>query len=147
MAFSSLRRAKRSNNPTGDLLIRIQNGLIRNFNSILIPTIPNAKELLQLMCDLGYLSGWRVQSNKNDNMLEVFLKYHNGEPAIRGIQQVSTPSKQIWYGQKEIQWLIRDQHNTRTKSLILSTSKGICVHLDISTKANFSGGEPVAWIW
>tara|TARA_B100000795_G_C22797643_1_gene440196 strand:- start:2803 stop:2976 length:174 start_codon:yes stop_codon:yes gene_type:complete len=57
MAFSSLRRAKRSNNPTGDLLIRIQNGLMRNFNSILIPTIPNAKELLQLMCDLGYLSG------------------------------------------------------------------------------------------
>ena len=45
----------------------------------------------------GYISDYKVsQDEKNKNLLDVDLKYHNGTPVIKEIRRISKPGRRIY---------------------------------------------------
>ena len=60
--------------------------------------------------------------------LTVNLKYFRNIPAIRGIQQISTPGKRSYFSKKRILQYSKEQNWGESKTLFLSTKEGIITH-------------------
>lgn len=109
--------------------------------SIVIGPRKNVCEsFLKVLWDEGFISGYRVLS-KNDNKLEIFLKYtKNGTPTINSLKFLSKPGQRIYYSAKQI-WKL-DSSKT---FIIFSTSNGLKSINEC--KKNKIGGEPLVIIY
>ena len=75
-----------------DCLSRIRNASFRYFEEITVTYSRPVHDLLDQLCDGGYISSYHVyeetgssQATPNDSgsMIQVTLKYHNNRPAIQ----------------------------------------------------------------
>ena len=124
----------RSHNPMADCLSRIRNASFRYFEEITVTYSRPVHDLLDQLCDGGYISSYHVyeetgssqatprmiqtgssqatprmiqtgSSQATPRMIQVTLKYHNNRPAIQGIQQISSPSKRMYLSKKRLRQL------------------------------------------
>ena len=100
----------RSQNPMADCLSRIRNASFRYFEEITVIYSRPVHDLLDQLCDGGYISSYHVyeetgSSQATPRMIQVTLKYHNNRPAIQGIQQISSPSKRMYLSKKRLRQL------------------------------------------
>lgn len=129
----------------GDLLTRIRNGQQARLGAILLhPATPQSCiAVLEVLRDEGYIIGFQewYDVRTNRRFLKVILKYSaTGAPAIRGIFQVSKPSRRVYASTKAL-W----KPKTTVGIFVLSTPKGILADRD--ARMFNAGGEILLGIY
>jgi len=88
-----------------------------------------------------------LKRSQQAGYFQVFLKYHNSLPAMQNIQRISSPGKRIYFSKKKLKRYAKIQNWGLTKTLVLSTSKGIFTHQEILKSNNSMGGESLCFVW
>jgi small subunit ribosomal protein S8 len=121
------------------MFANIKNGQMAKKSIITGPRKNICESFLKILWDEGFISGYKVSSQKNKN-LEIFLKYtKNGKPVINSLKFLSTPGQRVYYSSKQI-WKL-DSSKT---FIIFSTNKGLKSINEC--KKNKIGGEPIVII-
>jgi len=85
------------NDPLGDMLTRIRNGLRARKSTIRSPASGYRGRVLEVLKKEGYIRGFeRTEAEPGRSEFEIELKYHEGEPAIREIHRVSKPGRRVY---------------------------------------------------
>jgi small subunit ribosomal protein S8 len=121
------------------MFANIKNGQMAKKSIIIGPRKNICESFLKILWDEGFISGYKVSSQKDKN-LEIFLKYtKNGKPVINSLKFLSTPGQRVYYSSKQI-WKL-DSSKT---FIIFSTNKGLKSINEC--KKNKIGGEPIVII-
>ena len=105
--------------PISDLLTRIRNGQqIRN-NKITISSSKVKIAIVNVLKEEGYIKNYNVIEDKKP-VLEIFLKYYQGEPVIKRIFRVSKPSFRIYKNKNNLPKVLGG-----LGIAIISTSRGV----------------------
>ncbi|MBL4726934.1 MAG: 30S ribosomal protein S8 [Rhizobiaceae bacterium] len=123
------------NDPLGDMLTRIRNGLMRGKSKVSSP----ASKLRKSVCDVleaeGYIRGYTtVDFDNGKSEMEIELKYFEGTSVIREISRVSTPGRRVYSSVKSI-----PNVSNGLGINILSTPKGVMA--DHQAREQNVGGE------
>ena len=119
----------RPNDLISDSISRLKNGYLRRFDQV---SLINSKETLQWLESLlqcGYIQNYSFSSSSNlpepagthrvreltvpskqNKNINVFLKYHQSLPAIRGIQRLSKPNKRLYFSKNNIIKVSQEQN-------------------------------------
>ena len=107
--------------PVADLLTRIRNSLMARHNAATVPYSRVKAEIVKILNEEGYISGFKVDEQKPFSMLNIELKYDsNRQPAIRTIKRISKPGRRVYSGKDEIPQVLAGLGIN-----ILSTSRGM----------------------
>ncbi len=121
--------------PIGDMLTRIRNGQKAKMSVVGCPASSFRKNVLDVMSREGYIRGYtEVQKAGTQGMLEIELKYHDGEGAIRKIDRVSKPGRRVYAGIKDFGRVFNGLGIS-----ILSTPRGVLS--DNEARSQNVGGE------
>lgn len=131
----------RSNDVLADTISRIRNGYFRSFEKITVVDSNQTRKLLDALSIGGYIHTWyplghsepitslpNKESGHISQIIQVHLKYFRNIPAIRGIQQISTPGNRSYFSKKRILQYSQEQNWGESKTLFLSTKEGIITH-------------------
>ncbi|MCY4030816.1 MAG: 30S ribosomal protein S8 [Hyphomicrobiales bacterium] len=121
--------------PLGDMLTRIRNAQMRRKEVVRVRASSLCTRVLDTLKEQGFIRGYRKEALRPGiNVLDVELKYHDGEPVIRSLRRVSRPGRRAYAAAKEIPLV----YNGLGIS-ILSTSRGVMS--DAQARACNEGGE------
>ena len=127
--------------PIGDMITRIRNGQMRMLNNVKIPNSKFRAKILDVLKQEGYIIGYKqVSDTKNKSVLDVDLKYDNGNPVIKEIKRISKPGRRIYARASSIP---RIQNGLGLA--IVSTSKGIMT--DNDARNQNIGGEIICRVF
>src|SRR5437667_9329425 len=85
--------------PIGDLLARIRNGQLRGMAKVKSPNSRQRVRVLDVLQTEGFIRGYaEVEFKDGRKELEIELKYHEGQAAIRELTRVSTPGRRVYAG-------------------------------------------------
>lgn len=130
-----------SNDPIGDLLVRLKNAGAVKKTTVSIPFSAFKLAIAEKLRDAGYVSGIEKKGKKVRKTLDITLKYNNeGAPLIRGARRISKPGRRMYRSVHEIT-SVHYGHG----ALILSTPKGI--KTDKEARKEKIGGEALFEIW
>jgi small subunit ribosomal protein S8 len=118
------------------MLIRIKNAIMRKKDSVEVLNTKINKNILEVMKNEEMIEDFE----EKERMIEVALKYDEGEPVIIHLEKVSKPGQRIYVSSNEIVPVM----NGRGISVI-STSKGIMT--GAMAKNQNLGGELICEIW
>jgi small subunit ribosomal protein S8 len=119
----------------GDMLTRIRNGQMARAAVVPCPSSAFRKRVLEALQREGYIRGFtEVEKKGQQAVLEIELKYHEGEGAIRKIERVSTPGRRVYAGIKDLGRVFNGLGIS-----ILSTPRGVLS--DNEARAQNVGGE------
>ena len=122
--------------PIADMLTRIRNAHLALHKEVSVPRSKMKEALAGILKQEGYVNEVAVE----DKAIKIRLKYHNGAPAIAGLQRISTPGRRVYVGHS----VIPKVQNGLGIS-ILSTSSGV---MDGDTaREKKVGGELLCEIW
>jgi small subunit ribosomal protein S8 len=124
------------NDLVADFLARMQNGIQRNRESILVPATKMNGEIVKVLKSEEMIEDFKEEGNN----IEVFVKYDESEPMVTRFERVSSPGQRIYISSKEIVPIM----NGRGISII-STSKGLMTGSEAKSKN--LGGELICKIW
>jgi small subunit ribosomal protein S8 len=83
--------------PLGDMLTRIRNGQRAGKRSIAAPASKLHARVLDVLQREGFIRGYSESDvAPGVRELNIELKYHDGEPAIREISRVSKPGRRVY---------------------------------------------------
>jgi len=122
------------NDPLGDMLTRIRNALMRRQSKLVTPASSLRAHVLDVLIDEGYIRGYTRVEKAGQAVLEIELKYANGQPAIREITRVSTPGRRVYSPVKDLPNVANG-----LGVAILSTPKGVLA--DWRAREENVGGE------
>ncbi len=107
--------------PIADLLTRIRNALAVGHDAVQIPHSKLKAEVVKILHQQGYISGYTSDGERPFECLTVRLKYgRDNTPVIRVLRCISTPGRRIYVGRNEIPLVLEGLGIN-----ILSTSQGI----------------------
>lgn len=123
------------NDPLGDMLTRIRNAQMRRRPKTSTPASKLRVNVLEVLQDEGYIRGYtQVEQKGGQAEIEIELKYHNGQPAIREIKRVSKPGRRVYSPVKTLPNVANG-----LGVAILSTPKGVMS--DAKAREENVGGE------
>lgn len=125
--------------PIADMLTRIRNGQSAEKAAVQMPTSKKKVAIAQVLKDEGYISDFAVVENDGKPLLEVQLKYFQGEPVIDFIKRVSRPGLRIYKSRDEL-----PKVRGGLGIAIVSTSKGVMT--DRAARSQGHGGEVIAYV-
>jgi len=129
------------NDPLGDMLTRIRNGLMRHKSKVSTPASTLRGRVLDVLQSEGYIRGYsRVDYDNGKAEFEIELKYYEGAPAIREISRVSKPGRRVYSSVKTIPHVANGLGVS-----ILSTPKGVMA--DHDAREQNVGGEVLCQIF
>ena len=120
--------------PISDMLARIKNACMRNFETVDIPSSKMKAGILSVLEREGYINGFKEVTENGRNFLRVELRYYEGKPVINMLDRVSKPSRRVYSKIKKV-----DSVYNGFGIYVLSTSKGIMS--DAEAKERNVGGE------
>ncbi len=127
--------------PIADMLTRIRNGLQAQKVSVGMPASRNKVAIAEVLKDEGYISSFSVdESDSVKKLLEIELKYFQGEPVIEEIRRVSCPSCRVYASRNDLP-SVRDGLGVA----LVSTSKGILT--DKTARQQGVGGEIICTVF
>ena len=127
--------------PIGDMITRIRNGQMRMLKNVKIHNSKFRAKILDVLKQEGYIIGYKqVSDSKNKSVLDVDLKYDNGNPVIKEIKRISKPGRRIYARASSIP---RIQNGLGLA--IVSTSKGIMT--DNDARNQNIGGEIICRVF
>ena len=123
--------------PIADMLTRMRNALLREHESVTIPSSTIKENIAKVLKAEGFIDDYSVQNAEVGFELVIKLKYSTkGEPVIRHLQRVSKPGLRVFKGFKSLKPLLNGQG-----IYIISTSKGVIS--DAQCKELKIGGEVI----
>ncbi len=123
------------NDPLGDLLTRIRNAQMRKKAKVSSPSSKLRVNVLNVLQDEGYIRGFTVvEQDGEPPVVEVELKYYDGQPVIHEIKRVSKPGRRVYSAVKDLP-LVRNGLGIS----IVSTPKGVMS--DDKARSENVGGE------
>ena len=127
--------------PIADLLTRIRNAQVAKHVHVLVPASRTKLEITRILKNEGYIQKYAVVEEKPQSVIRITLKYQpNRAPAITELKRISTSSRRIYVGSKEL---------PRVKGglgvAIITTSQGIIT--DQEARRRGLGGEVVCTVW
>ncbi len=125
--------------PIADMLTRIRNGQAVGMKAISMPSSKKKAAVAQILKDEGYITDYSTSTEGAKNVLNVELKYFQGEPVIDMIQRISRPGLRIYKGAKDL-----PKVRAGLGIAIVSTSKGLMS--DRAARAAGHGGEILAYV-
>ena len=129
------------NDPIGDMLTRIRNGLLRGKTSVSSPASKMRASVLDVLEAEGYIRGYsRTDYDNGKADLEIELKYYEGAPVIRDITRVSKPGRRVYSSVKSLPRVANGLGIS-----ILSTPKGVMA--DHTARDENVGGEVICRIF
>ncbi|ABM61620.1 MULTISPECIES: 30S ribosomal protein S8 [Halorhodospira] len=126
--------------PIADMLTRVRNAHHAEKADVRMPSSKLKRAIAAVLQEEGYIEGYREVGEEKKPVLEVTLRYHEGQPAIREIQRYSRPGLRVYRGRDE---LPRVRNGLGTA--IISTSKGVMS--DGQARAQGHGGEVLCWVF
>ena len=121
--------------PLGDMLTRIRNGQRARQSRIVSPASRLRADVLDVLKREGYIRGYSSEDVRPGvKILNIELKYSEGEPVIKEINRVSKPGRRVYAKIKELPKVYNGFGVT-----ILSTPRGVMS--DNEARAANVGGE------
>lgn len=106
--------------PIADMLTRIRNGQMAEKVSVHVPASRLKQAIAKVLQDEGYIAGCQEIIVGDRPMIEITLKYHDGEPVIGRIARASSPGLRRYEGKNKL-----PRVDGGTGIAIVSTSQGI----------------------
>lgn len=123
------------NDPVSDMLTRIRNAQMAEKAVVAMPSSKLKVSIAEVLKDEGYIEGFSIENaNPAKPVLNVELKYYNGEPVIEMIRRVSRPGLRVY---KKSDALPKVMNGLGVA--IISTSKGLMT--DHKARTAGVGGE------
>jgi len=121
--------------PLDDLLTRIRNGQSANKPTVSMPSSKLKVSVCRVLKQEGYIEDFAVkESENNKSVLDVSLKYYQGQPVIESIQRVSKPGRRVYKGADDLPKVLGG-----FGVAIISTSSGLMT--DKEAREGGHGGE------
>ena len=124
--------------PIADMLTRIRNGQAAKHVTVSMPSNKLKVAIAQTLKEEGYISDYAVVGEAKP-VLEITLKYFQGQPVVETIQRVSRPGLRIYKGKNELPKVMGG-----LGVAIVSTSKGLMT--DRTARQNGTGGEVICYV-
>jgi small subunit ribosomal protein S8 len=125
--------------PIADMLTRIRNGQAVGKVAVSMPSSKKKTAIAQLLKDEGYVTDFAISEEQGKGVLNVELKYFQGEPVIEMIKRISRPGLRIYKGAKDL-----PKVRGGLGIAIISTSKGLMT--DRAARTAGHGGEVIAYV-
>jgi small subunit ribosomal protein S8 len=127
--------------PIADLLTRIRNGNKAKFEKVVIPSSKMKVNIVEILKQEGYISGYEVVKDEYQGKIEIFLKYGlNKQSIITGLKRISKPGLRIYVNKDDIPKVLNGIGIS-----ILSTSSGLLT--DRNARKKGLGGEVLCEVW
>ncbi|MDH4318275.1 MAG: 30S ribosomal protein S8 [Desulfobulbaceae bacterium] len=127
--------------PLADMLTRIRNGVMANFDSVTVPLSKIKIGVAKVLKEEGYISEYHILEDGVQGTLKIDLKYGpKGERVITGIKRVSKPGLRQYKKSDRIPKVM-----SGLGIGIITTSKGIIT--DREAKRLKIGGEYLCEVW
>ena len=123
--------------PIGDMIARVKNAQSRNHKKVELPSSNFKVKIAEILKNEGFVKDFKVNSEKNKNLLSLELKYHSGNPVINTFERVSKPGRRIFSSANGLPKI-----NNGLGIAIVSTPKGVMTDLD--ARKQRVGGE-IIW--
>lgn len=124
--------------PIADMLTRVRNSQNANKISVVMPSSKFKVAISIVLKQEGYIKDYVVH-NINHSVLELFLKYFNGNAVIEKIERVSSPGLRIYNKYNKLPNIM-----SGLGIAIISTSKGVMT--DTSARKLGVGGEVICFV-
>ena len=119
--------------PISDLLTRIRNGLMVKKVKITCPASKIKVSIIKVLKDEGFIRDYVLVDEEKGKIIDITLKYHYGEPAIRELVRISKPGMRVYSSVKSM-----PTYKNNMGVSILSTSKGVMTNFS-AQDANIGG--------
>ena len=126
--------------PIGDMIARIKNAQSRNHKKVELPSSNFKIKIAEILKNEGFVKDFKVNSEKNKNLLILELKYHSGNPVINTFERVSKPGRRIFSSADGLPKI-----NNGLGIAIVSTPKGVMTDLD--ARKQRVGGEIICKVF
>ena len=130
--------------PISDMLTRITNAQAVRHERVTMPFSKMKHAIAQLLAQSGYVAGVertkRTSGETEHEMLDIVLKYDDGQGAISGVRIVSRPSRHLYAGVRNIR-PVRSGYGMA----VMSTPRGILS--GSAARRERVGGEILFEIW
>jgi small subunit ribosomal protein S8 len=134
------------NDPIGDMLTRIRNGVMNSQSAVAMPDSKIKVEIARILKEEGYIDSYEVVDGdkQNQKVLRLNLKYvgerREKQPVITGLVRVSTPGRRVYSRKQDIPWVL-----SGIGVAILSTPKGVMTGQ--RARQLGVGGEILCKVW
>lgn len=122
------------NDPLSDMLSRIRNGQAANKAVIECPHSNLRENVCAVLKDEGYIREYKLAERDGKKILNIELKYAEGQGVIRQIDRVSKPGRRIYTSVKSM-----PRFYNGLGILVVSTPQGVMA--DHRARAANVGGE------
>ena len=126
--------------PIGDMIARVKNAQSRNHKKVELPSSNFKVKIAEILKNEGFVKDFKVNSEKNKNLLSLDLKYHSGNPVINTFERVSKPGRRIFSSANGLPKI-----NNGLGIAIVSTPKGVMTDLD--ARKQRVGGEIICKVF
>ena len=127
--------------PIADMLTRMRNGIIANFETVDVPSSKLKINIAKILKSEGFIKNYKVIADKKQGLIRIFLKYdENGEPVIGGLKRVSRSSCRVFAKKDKVPMVLNGFGIN-----VLSTSKGVMT--DKQARKLGVGGEILCAVW
>ena len=127
--------------PISELLIKLKNAQLARKDHVVVYYSKLIETILNILKNKGFIEDFKISDeNSKVKKIIIILKYVDNQPAIRGVQRVSKPSRRVYKSVNEIKPI----YNGYAVS-VYSTNKGIITDKE-ALRSNV-GGEFLFYIW
>ena len=126
--------------PIADALTRIRNAKIVKHEQVSMPSSNLKVELVKVLQKEGYVDSYTVEEKDGFKVLNITLKYNNGQSVISGLQRISKPGLRVYSKAKNMPRVFDGMGIA-----IISTSKGLKTEKE--ARAEKLGGEVLCYVW
>ncbi len=125
--------------PIADMLTRIRNGQAAGKVSVMLPASKKKLAIANVLKDEGYIADVSTSDVDGKPVMEITLKYFQGQPVIEMVKRVSRPGLRIYKGRDEL-----PKVRGGLGIAIVSTSRGLMT--DREARKQGHGGEVIAFV-
>lgn len=126
--------------PIADLLTRIRNGYHGQLTHVNIPHSTIKIEILKILQEEGYISGFETTHESKFPMIRIELRYDKRKPVLQHLRRVSKPGLRVYKASSELR-PIRSGLATQ----VISTNQGVMT--DREARKRKIGGEVICEVW
>jgi len=126
--------------PIADLFTRVRNGLMVQRGAVEMPNSKMKTRIAEVLKEEGFIKNFRVSEDGRQGVLKLYLKYHNGDAAIRGIKRISKPGRRTYVSSRNIPKVL-----SGLGIAIITTSSGVMT--DQLCREKGIGGEVLGHVW
>lgn len=126
--------------PISDMLIRIKNAQAVSHPTVNVPFSRIKFNFAKVLEKEGLIEAITTRGRKIKKIIEIKLKYEEGQPVIKELKRISKPGQRIYLRKSQVK-SIRQGYGLA----IISTSQGLMTNKEAKKKG--LGGEILCEIW